>query len=148
MSALKPLLANHHEHCDALFAEAEQAANTAQWSDCEARFQAFVEALDAHFRAEEEVLFPAFEAATGMSGGPTAVMRGEHAQMRALVEAIQAAVSARDADEFFGSCETLVIFMEQHNRKEEGILYPMCDDRIPQAQAMADQLEQRLGATA
>ena len=94
------------------------------------------------------MLFPAFEAATGMSGGPTAVMRGEHAQMRALVEAIQAAVSARDADEFFGSCETLVIFMEQHNRKEEGILYPMCDDRIPQAQAMADQLEQRLGATA
>ncbi len=148
MSALKPLLANHHEYCDALFARAEEAANADQWGECAARVKAFAEALEIHFTAEETLLFPAFESATGMMGGPTTVMRNEHAQMRELVASISAAVAARNPDDFFGSCETLVIFMEQHNRKEEGILYPMCDERIPDAAGMAEQIEQRLGVTA
>ena len=146
MSTLKPLLANHHEYCDSLFAKAEEAANEEDWDACETRMTAFADALEAHFAVEETILFPAFEAATGMAGGPTSVMRGEHTQMRELVAAIRAATSSRNADDFFGSCETLVIFMEQHNRKEEGILYPMCDDRIENKDELAKRLQLFVGA--
>ncbi len=140
MSILKSLLAKHHDHCDRLFAEAENAANEGDWSTCRNRLDEFAHQLELHFRAEEEQLFPAFEQATGMSGGPTEVMRGEHGQMRALLASLLAAAKAADADDYFGAVETMVIFMEQHNCKEEGILYPMCDERIPDPAALADRL--------
>ena len=45
----------------------------------------FQDALLHHFAMEEEVMFPAFEARTGMTQGPTAVMRSEHRQMTDLL---------------------------------------------------------------
>jgi hemerythrin-like domain-containing protein len=55
------------------------------------------------------------------------MMRLEHAQMNALMrQAAQAAVVA-DSEGFSGAVETLLILMQQHNMKEENILYPMCD---------------------
>jgi hemerythrin-like domain-containing protein len=54
-------------------------------------------------------------------------MRHEHDMMRELVERMQAAVDAGSADDFLGAADTLMVLMQQHNMKEEGILYPMCD---------------------
>jgi len=146
MSILKPLLAKHHDHCDRLFAAAENAANDNDWATCRSHLEEFARQLELHFKAEEEQLFPAFEQATGMSGGPTEVMRGEHAQMRSLLTALRVAAAGADADDYFGAVETMVIFMEQHNCKEEGILYPMCDERIPDPGALADRLGLTEGA--
>lgn len=147
MSTIRSLLAKHHDHCDELFASTEEAANADDWPLCAERLREFASALESHFIAEETLLFPAFEAATGMSGGPTTVMRGEHVQMRELVAALGQATHAGAADDFFGASETLVIFMEQHNRKEEGILYPMCDERIESPSALAERLGHELEAT-
>lgn len=123
-------LRNHHRHCDELFAQTEEAVSKNDWPGCERVFEGFKAELEDHFSTEEQMLFPAFEAATGMSGGPTQVMRQEHEQMRALVGQMAAALQSRQADVFGGVCETLLILMQQHNFKEENILYPMCDQRI------------------
>ncbi|MDD2884901.1 MAG: hemerythrin domain-containing protein [Dechloromonas sp.] len=130
MTRLHQLLSEDHRHCDDLFATAEQAASQADWPSAQAAFACFVQAMTAHFLAEESQLFPAFEGATGMTGGPTAVMRHEHAQMRELLAAAQAALAAGQGDDFFAVVDTLLIMMQQHNMKEENVLYPMCDQHL------------------
>ena len=126
MTATKVLPA-HHKHCDELFAAAELAASKGRWAECREAYGAFRREMAAHFATEEEVLFPAFEAESGSLGGPTQMMRLEHGQMNALMNAGDQAALADDANGFFGALDTLLIMMQQHNMKEENILYPMCE---------------------
>jgi iron-sulfur cluster repair protein YtfE (RIC family) len=145
MSLTEPLH-HHHKHCDDLFAAAEAAIGTKDWKQGGVLMVEFAANLETHFRTEEEILFPAFEGATGMTGGPTQMMRFEHAQMRELVAQMTSALESGDADTFGGAAETLLILMQQHNMKEENILYPMCDRTLtPQADALGGVLRQRLG---
>lgn len=129
MSITAPLF-KHHKHCDAIFADAEDACANGDWAAGEKAFALLLNQLEAHFTTEEELLFPAFESATGMTSGPTEVMRGEHRQMRDLLTQMGGALAARDNDAFGGIAETLLILMQQHNMKEENILYPMCDNAL------------------
>lgn len=85
-----------------------------------------------HFSHEESTLFPAFENATGMTQGPTMMMRSEHEQMRDLLDQLISAAEQQDKDEFLGVCETFHIFNQQHNMKEEQVLYPMIDQHCGQ----------------
>ncbi len=130
MDTIRELLSTHHRECDELFAEIEQAISAADWVNASARFEQFEKAMQRHFDVEEAILFPAFEARTGMSMGPTAVMRSEHAQIRELMGAAAEAITARDAEEYDGYAETMHIMTQQHNMKEENVLYPMCDQRL------------------
>ena len=127
MTALSETMQHDHRRCDALFADAEAAAQCADWSACQHGVTGFQNALLAHFTIEEDVIFPSFEAHTGIADGPTRVMRGEHAQMRALVDVVLHSAERKDAEAFADAAETLLILMQQHNMKEEHILYPMCD---------------------
>jgi len=63
------ILPKHHKHCDDLFVAAEEAANRSDWATVATSFSHFRDQMEAHFSAEETLLFPAFESATGMSGG-------------------------------------------------------------------------------
>ena len=145
MSTLTEPLHEHHKHCDDLFASAESAAHDGDWSACAGAFARFRDELEAHFSTEEQVLFPAFEGATGMSGGPTQMMRYEHAQMRELITQMAAALEQRNKDAFAGESETLLILMQQHNMKEENILYPMCNRTLtPQSVDVTGALRERL----
>lgn len=130
MDSLTDLLGHHHRECDALFAATDNAVSCADWTLAGTCFDAFRCELQAHFDAEESVLFPRFEAATGLVDGPTRVMRGEHAAMRDALIRIADALVRRHADDFGGESETLFILMQQHNMKEESMLYPMCDLRL------------------
>jgi hemerythrin-like domain-containing protein len=87
--------------------------------------------------AKKRRWFSAFEAVTGMAQGSTRVMRAEHAQMRALVAQIVSAVQGQDSDGISGAADTLLIVMQQHNLKEENILYPMFDRVLPGAAMIA-----------
>jgi iron-sulfur cluster repair protein YtfE (RIC family) len=141
------VLQHHHRHCDELLADAEKSAMAARWPECTDACARFRQELEAHFETEEQVLFPAFEAATGSRMGPTRVMAMEHAQMRSLLEALGHAVAARDADGFAGATDTLLIMMQQHNMKEENILYPMCDQALAaQLLPLGDELAKRCAA--
>jgi len=126
-------LQEHHKYCDALFAQAEAAA-AADPEGAAVLTRDFAAALERHFQTEETLLFPAFEAQTGMTVGPTRMMRQEHAQMRALVIHMETALAAGDIDGFAGVAETLLVLMQQHNMKEENILYPMCSRALETGQ--------------
>ncbi len=127
MAAITPLLADEHRCCDESFAAAEEAAQAGDPVGCRQRFQQFQTAMEHHFQKEENVLFPAFEQVTGNAVGPTRVMRLEHQQMRQALAEMSDTLAGGDLDDFLGQAETLLILMQQHNIKEEQMLYPMCD---------------------
>ncbi len=140
MTYTTDVLPAHHRHCDELFATAEDAVQRGDWANAKAAFERFRAQMKAHFDAEEDILFPAFEAAAG-GAGPTGMMRYEHEQMGGLLSQMAEACAARDADAYAGAGETLLMLMQQHNMKEENILYPMCDRVLGEgAHSMGDKL--------
>ncbi len=136
MTTFRDVMTGDHRQCDAFFVAVETALNETRWDQAIAAFAAYERAMLRHFRAEENLLFPEFENRTGMRMGPTQVMRNEHAQMRELLEAAAAALQAQDAEDYSGYAETLLIMMQQHNMKEENVLYPMCDSHIGDTSAV------------
>ena len=127
MTSISSFLSSGHSHCDALFAEAENAVADQDWPLAQSASRRFIDEMRRHFAQEEDVLFPAFETQTGMSGGPTQVMREEHRQMNEVFAALGDALGRRDGNGYLGLSETLLMLMRQHNLKEENILYPMAD---------------------
>ena len=143
MPSVAEFLAAEHRQCDDCFATAEEAAHLADLVGCRARFQQFQVAMERHFQKEEDTLFPAFEQATGNTMGPTRVMRLEHQQICDTLAEMSSALTSGDLEEYLGQAETLLILTQQHNIKEEQILYPMCDEILGAAaqsmiQAMQD----------
>lgn len=124
---IRRFLGDDHAHCDSLFAAAEDAVSQTEWPAAALAFEGFSMALLHHLSMEEALLFPAFERATGNDYGPTRIMRLEHRQMRDLLGELAQAVAARSADDYRGLAETLLMLIQQHNVKEEQVLYPICD---------------------
>jgi hemerythrin-like domain-containing protein len=127
MRTILEFMGTDHRACDDLFALAEEAAANSNWDSARALFGKFQAAMAHHLAMEEEALFPAFEERTGMRAGPTQVMRMEHEQMRALIDDMAAAAEAGNVSAYLGASETLNMLMQQHNIKEENMLYPMAD---------------------
>jgi len=125
MTSIPDYMTSKHRECDDYFTEAESAVAKDNWSEAETKWQLFSDEFALHLRQEEETLFPQFEQATGMTAGPTQVMRMEHQQMRALVQDMNNALESKLKDEYLGLSETLMVMMQQHNMKEEMMLYPM-----------------------
>ncbi len=118
-----------HKDCDEIFTQMEEAV-ASKSDEALVKLEAFQDALTNHFKMEEVVLFPAFEQKTGMTEGPTQVMVMEHEQMRGLLSKMEDAVESNDHDKFFGLSETLMILMQQHNMKEEQMLYTMIQQHL------------------
>ncbi|OQX31618.1 MAG: hemerythrin HHE cation-binding protein [Candidatus Sedimenticola endophacoides] len=127
MTAIAETLTIDHRRCDDIFADAEAAVAKSDWQHGDPVFKEFSQALEHHFEMEESVLFPGFEERTGQTMGPTQMMRQEHIQMRALLGEMGQAVALRDRERYLGLAETLMMIMQQHNMKEEQILYRMID---------------------
>ncbi len=120
-----------HRQCDGRWADVVTAAETGDADAVKATWRTFQGELLRHLRMEEEVLFPAFEQTTGMTdGGPTFVMRSEHDQMRGLLEQMDAAADAGNHDELDDLGDTLLMLIQQHNQKEEHMLYPMAEQAL------------------
>lgn len=130
METITDYMSEDHVRCDDLFAAAEDSAASGRWDAGQPILDGFLYAMERHFVAEEEILFPMFEEATGGTMGPTAMMRMEHRQMRELFSAMAQSFRLRDAESFRGEAETLLILMQQHNVKEENVLYPMADQML------------------
>ena len=142
MNTIPSYMTARHRHCDQSFIAAESAVAAANWSLARQQWQQFSTDLEHHLNQEEQVLFPAFEDATGMTMGPTQVMRGEHIQMRQLVDEMSQALTAQDKKKFLGLSETMMILMQQHNMKEEQMLYPMTQaNRADPEQVLAQVIE-------
>jgi hemerythrin-like domain-containing protein len=142
MTAISSYLTQDHADCDELFADTENAVSEHAWTSARDLFDRFSHATLRHFLREEETLFPAFEAQTGMQGGPTFVMRQEHGQMRDVLIAMEQALGRQDGQAYLGLSETFLMLLRQHNAKEEQILYPMCDRALSgEAEALVQRME-------
>ncbi|MEA3419799.1 MAG: hemerythrin domain-containing protein [Campylobacterota bacterium] len=122
---------HEHRECDSLFAGAEEAVALNEWEVASERFLAFANETLTHFKKEEEELFPAFEAQTGTTEGPTMVMRYEHEQVKGLIGKMAEALEKEDKDAYLSLAESMMILLQQHNMKEEQMLYAMCDRTLP-----------------
>jgi len=145
-AGLLPFFQGDHRACDQDWSQVEAAASADNQADAQVAWQAFNAHTRRHLDMEEGVIFPAFEDATGMhGGGPTAMMRAEHEQMRALLDQIGEAIAAGDLSEVLDQGDTLLMLTQQHNVKEEQILYPMAQQHLaPRWPALVDQLNRYL----
>lgn len=130
MSEISQYMTQDHRSCDEIFAAAEEAVSDQNWDEANTQFAKFEAAMERHLGMEENTLFPEFEQATGNTVGPTQMMRVEHEQMRELIQQLRLALASRDVDTYLGVSETLLVMMQQHNVKEEQILYPMTDQAL------------------
>lgn len=97
-----------------------------------------------HHGKEEDLLFPAMEAAgVPREGGPVGVMLMEHEQGRAYVRAMAAALKSDDTATFSKNARNYTRLLDQHIYKEDNILYPLADRVLSTAQQ--DELEQAYG---
>ena len=141
MSSISAALTQDHRHCDEVFARAEEHVAHGDWTQAEREFSGYLAAMEQHFRFEEDNLFPAFEQASGSRAGPTQIMRMEHEQMRALFRDLETGLRNRDAGRYLGLSETLLVLMQQHNMKEEHILYRLAERALgPAGEALAARL--------
>jgi regulator of cell morphogenesis and NO signaling len=121
-----------HDRLDAILVKAADSLAEGDMSGARRFFGEFRTGLLRHIRMEEDVLFPAFEQATGMvSGGPTAVMRMEHREIQRILEAMRAYLDAGEitASGFEALRQSLLGVLGEHNAKEEHVVYPMTDHR-------------------
>ncbi len=123
-----------HRECDTLYAQAESFVASNDWQQAKEAYLKFADETLLHFKKEEEDLFPAFEQQTGGAEGPTKVMRFEHEQVRGLLGKMAEAVENSDKDAFLSLGESIMILLQQHNMKEEQMLYAMCDRVIGKEQ--------------
>jgi len=128
--SIKQFMAQDHRDCDLFFANAETAVSKKDWDMAAQAFNEFILAMERHLGIEEEELFPAFENATGVVKGPTEMMRMEHEQMRGLFAEMREALEQNDSSDYLGTADTLLILMQQHNMKEEQMLYNMMDQHL------------------
>jgi hemerythrin-like domain-containing protein len=128
--SIATFMTDDHQRCDHLLAACERVISGGDWTRLAEQVTDFAKALIGHFDMEEQVLFPELVAVSPWASGPTGMMTMEHGQMRALVDELNEAVAAQDADASLGILETLHLVIQQHNSKEEGILYPMAEESL------------------
>jgi hemerythrin-like domain-containing protein len=120
-------MTDHHRACDDEYVKAEGLVVDQNWVEASASFAKAYDNFNLHFTREEETLFPTFEEKTGMAGGPTQVMRSEHVRMRATLDELKRHLEDQNKDKFLGLSESFMILVQQHNMKEEQMLYSMMD---------------------
>lgn len=127
MDSVTTYLAADHDRLDAILVEVCHEIEGGRAAAASARFGDFHRGLRRHIRIEEELVFPFFDLRSGMSGGPTAVMREEHRAIEQALVRMDAALVAGDDEAFRAGVVELRQVLGDHNEREERVLYPMTD---------------------
>ena len=127
MSRIYDFLSRDHRECDKKFARLESAITDKNWEEAGNAINHFIASMSRHFLWEEQILFPALEKESPADRGPTSVMRQEHDVMRRMFENLQHEYKARNGDELESILETMLLFINMHNSKEEAVLYALSD---------------------
>ncbi len=131
-----------HRECDNLFAPVEEAISKGDFEKALELFIPFKQAMLRHFAMEEEVLFPKMEEFLGSGEGPIYVMKMEHAQIRSILDQMGKAIEAKNQQKALGFGETFMIMTQQHNMKEEQILYTMAEQLPIQKEKVVEQMKE------
>ena len=90
--------------------------------------------IDAHFREEEQALFPILGRRTGTEEGPIAALMEEHCTFRRLqleyeqaLAALQAGKGGEWQERLVGAAHAIGSLLPPHIDKEDQVLFPMAD---------------------
>ena len=139
--SIKEYMTHDHRECDNLYAPLEEALNEGDFEKALELFTPFKEAMLKHFAMEEEVLFPKMEEFVGGGEGPIYVMKMEHAQIRSIIEQLGEAIENKNQEKALGLGETFMIMTQQHNMKEEQILYNMAEQLPFDKEAILEEMK-------
>jgi len=134
MESIRSILTREHRACDGLIDVFEASLLQNQWDKAGSLFSEFSASMEHHLSKEEDVLFPAMEQKMGPGMGPVQVMRAEHENMRRLFSEIREDVAQRQSEHCLGLTDTLLMLIQQHNLKEESMLYAMADQILADEQ--------------
>ncbi len=139
---IKDFMTQDHRECDNLYAPVEEAISQGDFEKALELFVPFKEAMLRHFAMEEEVLFPKMEEFLGGGEGPIHVMKMEHAQIRSILDQMGEAIEAKNQQKALGFGETFMIMTQQHNMKEEQILYTMAEQLPLEKEKILQQMKE------
>jgi iron-sulfur cluster repair protein YtfE (RIC family) len=124
-----------HERLDRILDAAVSAVAEGRFAPARAAFKVFAVGLHRHIGLEESLMFPLFEARTGLVDGPVSAMREEHRVIQNAVATMREALHRSDAPAFADGLRFLHSMLAVHESKEEHVLYPITDALLTQAEA-------------
>ena len=143
MDTITTFARREHRRLDAILQRVSAEVEAGQMEAARASCDAFHRGLCLHTAIEEQLLFPLFEARSGMVGGPTATLRQEHREIQAAVRSMCEALRHDDAARFREGLRLLEMVRPEHESKEEHVLYPTTDHMLSDRDcaAIAERLE-------
>lgn len=127
---INQFMTTDHRECDEQFAQLENIVDQGNFEGAKMMYEEFVSHMLHHFDMEEKVMFPQYQNCEGGHCDPTPVMINEHNQMRQIFSQMKEAVEENDKNKFLGLSETLLFTMQQHNMKEEQMMYNFADQAM------------------
>jgi hemerythrin-like domain-containing protein len=123
-----------YERLEAVLTAVEVDVEAGRLAAAERRYGEFRDGLRRHIRIEEELLFPLFEARTGVAPGPTEVMRSEHREIEQAIRIMEEGLTTRSVERFDEGRRFLAATLPDHHAKKEHILYPTTDRLLSDAE--------------
>lgn len=141
ISLAQALIDEHHAIDAGIDAFVSQAGGSGSVRDWAKPLVDAMTALRRHIYLEEEIVFPRIR--TGALQMAVMVMLREHGEIWRQMDELEAKLARPDADEepvrseLIAGCNKMLELLEQHNLKEEPVIYPHVDadlDWVAQAQ--------------
>jgi hemerythrin-like domain-containing protein len=129
---INQFMTQDHKSCDEQFAQLENIVDAGNFDGADLMFNEFQAHMLKHFDMEEKVMFEEFNTASHDGCNPTGMMVMEHDQIRDLMSKMKEALNSKNKEDFLGLSENLLFIMQQHNMKEEQIMYNLADDALNQ----------------
>jgi iron-sulfur cluster repair protein YtfE (RIC family) len=129
-------LEQHHHRLDDMLDRIEIDVEVGSWGEARRKFSLFRRELEEHMRLEEEILLADVGSEWQVNYGPPAVVRGDHARIRDLLDVVE--VGLENEHPMEETTDALEAVLAEHNAKEEHLLYPMFERlATPEAYAAA-----------
>lgn len=117
----------HHGRLDALLDSVDADVAAGRLGQARDSFDAYDAGMRRHMRIEEELLFPVFEARTGVASGPTEGLRSEHRDIERALGIMGEGLRLASLERFGEGRRFLDSTLPDHHHREERILYPTLD---------------------
>jgi hemerythrin-like domain-containing protein len=125
MNSTDNWLVHEHSLYEDLLSECHDTVENENWEGVNLIFNQLVMHMKRHIALEEEVLYPAYEAAPDAPQGPTTALREEHSSIIRLLQEMAPVIKARDTEHMLECLALLENQMIKHHEKEEDIFLPM-----------------------
>jgi hemerythrin-like domain-containing protein len=115
---------DHREH-EANLYECQALAEQEDWRGVKRVYDELRRAIERHIAAENDIIFPAYEALADTSETPTRLLREEHDQVLVLLGECAAVISMHDSEQAVASLSFMADYMIKHHDREEQMFLPM-----------------------